>query len=61
MIESNLKIREQNMKLRQLNQNLSNKVEEKNLAIKQHIAQLKFDEEIRHTLGASTTIASSDH
>jgi hypothetical protein len=34
MLESNLKIKEQNMKLKVLNQNLSNKIEEKNLAIK---------------------------
>jgi len=53
MIEQNLRIKEQNMKLRLLNQNLSNKVEEKNLAIKQHIAQLKFDEEIRATMGST--------
>ena len=47
------------MKLRLLNQNLSNKVEEKNLAIKQHIIQLKFDEEIRATLGGSTIDANN--
>ena len=56
MIEQNLRIKEQNMKLRLLNQNLSNKVEEKNLAIKQHIAQLKFDEEIRTTMGSTVEV-----
>lgn len=33
MIEQNLKIKEQNMKLRLLNQSLSNKIEERNLTI----------------------------
>jgi hypothetical protein len=30
-------------------------VEEKNLAIKQHIVQLKFDEEMRQSLASQTT------
>lgn len=47
MIEQNLKIKEQNMKLRLLNQNLSNKIEDKNLAIRQHITSFQFEKEAR--------------
>jgi hypothetical protein len=47
MIESNLRIREQNLKLRQLNTNLSNKIEEKNLVLRQHISNIKLDQETK--------------
>ena len=40
-----MKMQELNMKLRLLNENLDRKVGDKNLAIKQHIASLKLDQE----------------
>lgn len=51
MIEQNLRMKEQNMKLRLLNQSLSNKVEVKNQAIKHHIASIKFNFETQVNLG----------
>lgn len=53
MIESNLRIREQNLKLRQLNTNLSNKIEEKNLVLRQHISNIKLDSESKALSGQS--------
>jgi len=54
MIESNLRIREQNLKLRQLNTNLSNKIEEKNLVLRQHISNIKLDQETKILNGQTT-------
>lgn len=55
MIESNLRIREQNLKLRQLNTNLSNKIEEKNLVLRQHISNIKLDQESKNQSGHIVT------
>lgn len=53
MIESSLKVKEQNMKLRLLNQSLSSKVEKKDLAIKQHIVNLKLSQATVESVGSA--------
>ncbi len=46
-IDQNLRIKEQNMRLRVLNQALSTKVEVKDQAIRQHIASIILQREAR--------------
>jgi len=46
-IDQNLRIKEQNMRLRVLNQALSTKVEVKDQAIRQHIASIVLQREAR--------------
>ncbi len=43
MVELNLKVKEQNMKLKLINKNLGYKIEDKELLLKQHIASSNLD------------------